>query len=360
MLLLLTAYPRKEGFTRYCTDFFVKGVEQSGVPYEKIDLTASGIKPCKGCYHCWCTTPGKCIQNDGTASLLDKFLEADSFAVATPLYAYGVAGYLKMFIERTMPLLAPGVTTSSAGIDRNNLRYPERGPRDMTAIITGGLGGLPHSEGAVTSLRLYAESFNMRFHGAIVRSESYLLQFTDTKPKTIKTIETALEQAGRTFAAERTIDGDTIRKAQLPLAPDLATFQLYSNIYWENAMQVYGRGGSFEEVMRQTRSDLRILMNEMAHSADPVSTARIRAVLRFEFCDPASAYTITLDRGTATLDTEPRPRYDLTVSCSAELWARIVHRTADPLKALTAGEIKLSGDKELFRKIGRYFPPPNI
>jgi multimeric flavodoxin WrbA/putative sterol carrier protein len=359
MLLLLTAFPRKDGFTRYCTDLFIRGVKESGVPYSEIDITTTGIQPCLGCFHCWCSTPGKCIQTDGMDKLLDAFLECDALVCATPLYAYGIGSFLKMFFERTLPLLAPGITTSVSGIDRNNIRFPDRGPRHMAGIITGGLRGPVHAEGACTSLRLYAEGFDMTFCGAIVRSESYLLQFTDTKPKTIKSIETAFEQAGRSFALNRTIDGETIRRAEAPLAPTPTVFQNYSNIYWEHAGRVFERGGTIDEIRYLTRSDIRILMQEMAHNVDPITTAKLRAVLRFVFTDSHPSYTITIDRGTALLETGEKQHYDLTVTCTTETWVDILHRTANPVKALASGAIKLTGDKDLFRKLGRFFPPPS-
>ncbi|MBN1757700.1 MAG: hypothetical protein JW863_05255 [Chitinispirillaceae bacterium] len=43
-MLILTAYPRKDGFTRYCTDLFMRGVQQTGIPFTVIDLTATGIE----------------------------------------------------------------------------------------------------------------------------------------------------------------------------------------------------------------------------------------------------------------------------------------------------------------------------
>jgi multimeric flavodoxin WrbA/putative sterol carrier protein len=359
-MLILTAFPRHDGFTRHCTDFFIKGVAQTETPHTVLDLTHANIHPCKGCFHCWCKQPGNCIQNDGMKKLLDPFLAADAIVCATPLYAYDISSYLKIFFERTLPLLTPGVTYTSTGIDRNKKRFPDRGPRDMVAIVTGGLGARSHSDGAVTSLRCYAEGFDMHFHGALVRNESYLLQFTDTKPKTIKTIEAAFEQAGRMFALERKVDPDLIEKVATPLAVNQERFQLYSNIYWEHAQKVYARGGDIEEIKSLTRGDLRILMNEMASSVDPVSTSRVKAVLLFKFPDINSSYSITINNGTASIEFTENDNPNLTITCDSKIWVGVIHRTTDPLKALTGGDIKLKGEKDFFRKMGRFFPPPNL
>lgn len=291
--------------------------------------------------------------------LLDAFLDAEALVCATPLYAYGVSSYLKIFLERTLPLLAPGVTFTGNGNDRNMIRYPDRGPRNMTAIITGGLSSPALSEGAATSLRLYAEGFNMKFHGPLIRSESYLLQFDDTKPLTIKSIETGFETAGRTFALDKKISPDIITKIATPLAANRTRFTMYSNIYWEHAKTVYARGGSADEIRTLTRSDLRILMPEMANSIDPVTTARTKAVLQFVFPDIPLAYSVTINCGKAEIKETQTDPADLRITCDSAVWVDILHRTADPLKSLTNGDIRLEGDKMLFRKLGRFFPPPS-
>jgi multimeric flavodoxin WrbA len=358
-IIVVTAYPRKEGFTRYCTDLFIKGLVQANVDYTVYDLTREMINPCRGCFHCWNNTPGICIQKDDMEKMLEAFLNADAIVAATPLYAFGMGSYLKIFLERTLPLLKPGISYSENGIDRNRIRYPDRGPRHMAAIITGGLSSPVHTEGASASLRLYAESFNMQFHGPLIRNESFLLQFVDTKPLTIKTIETALETAGRMFALEGRIDRETVEKISTPLAGDRMRFQMYSNIYWEHAKKVYAAGGTAEEIKNLTRSDLRILMHEMISGIDPVTTAHTKAVLQFNFPDISLAYMVTIDHGTARILQTETAEADLFVTCHSTVWAGILHRTTDPVKALSSGEIRLKGDKMLFRKLGRFFPPPN-
>lgn len=359
-MLLLQAFPRTDGYTNYCTNLFLQGVAATDCDLTICDLTRKDINPCLGCFHCWCATPGTCIQQDAMQALLETFLASDLIVCASPLYAFAVSSYLKMFFERTLPLLTPGITKTPQGIDRNRLRYPDRGPKHMAAIIVGGLSAQSHAEGAVTSLKLYAEGFNMNFTGALVRNESYLLQFADTKPKTVKLIESAFKQAGRTFAQQQQIATELIDRAATSLAIDAESFENYSNIYWEYAESVYARGGTLDEIRMLTRSDIRILMHEMARSIDPVSTARLTATLLFVFPDKPACYTITITKGKALLEQREVSDFDLCITCSSAVWAGIVHRTVDPLKALTSESIKLVGDKELFRKLGRYFPPPNL
>jgi multimeric flavodoxin WrbA len=103
--------------------------------------------------------------------------------MASPLYAYSVSSSLKKFLERTLPLLAPGVNLSDAGRDHNKLRYPEKGPRKMAVILAGGLKDSSHCAGAIESLRLYAEGFGIEFCGALIRPESFLSSLLIPNPE---------------------------------------------------------------------------------------------------------------------------------------------------------------------------------
>lgn len=357
-VLLLRANPRKNGVSQKLIEFFVKGARESA-EITDIDLTSKNIKPCIGCYHCWSTIPGYCIQQDDMKELLELFLSSDVVVLATPLYAFAVSSYLKIFQERTLPLLAPGIIQNLNGTDRNNLRYPQRMPKKLAAIIVGGLKSPTHTDGITASLRSFAEGFGIEFAGALIRTESYILQFTDTKPKTIKSIENAFYQSGQALANGEVIAKELQQKAALELAPDLTYFQRYSNIYWDYAKQVSSRGGDPDEARILTNRDITLLMHEVARSVDPVATKGIKAVFQFEFTDQQKTFSISVERGTSSIKEQPINDPDLIIRCTSLIWVGIILRELDPIKPLTAGEIILVGDKSLFRKLHRYFPPPN-
>jgi multimeric flavodoxin WrbA len=62
------------------------------------------INYCTGCYSCWTKTPGKCIQNDDMASILEKLRQADILILGSPLYFNTISGTLKVFIDRLTAL----------------------------------------------------------------------------------------------------------------------------------------------------------------------------------------------------------------------------------------------------------------
>jgi multimeric flavodoxin WrbA len=357
-ILVLRANPRKDGASQKLVDLFVSGAGEKA-DITDIDLTSKNIKSCKGCYHCWTTNPGSCIQTDDMKELLELFLSSDSIVLASPVYAFAVSSYLKIFQERTLPLLAPGILQDPGRLERNNLRFPQRMPKKLAAIIVGGLKSISHTDGVITSLTSFAQGFGIEFAGSLIRTESYVLQFTDTKPKTIKQIENAFYQAGQTLATEGTIPQDLQQKAALAIAPDLDYFKRYSNIYWNYATEVSKVGGTLDEARIRTNRDITLLMYEVARSIDPVATKGIKAVIQFEFADKDKIFSIGINRGTSSIKEQSVNEPDLIIRCSSKIWVSIILREVDPKRPLTTGEITLVGDKSLFRKLHLYFPPPN-
>ena len=101
-------------------------------------------------------------------------------------------------------------------------------------------------------------------------------------------------------------------------------------------------------------------MREMARSMDPKATARLRAVLQFDFPDRRRHYRFTVDKGRCELKFEPTENPDLRVTCNADIWVALFMRQLNVAAALRQGVIALEGDKSLFTRLDRYFPPPSV
>ena len=48
------------------------------------------------------------------------------------------------------------------------------------------------------------------------------------------------------------------------------------------------------------------------------------------------------------------------MTTTAAAWAKVFMRQINVRDALVSGEIKLEGDKSLFTRLDRYFPPPVV
>lgn len=100
-VLIISASPRKNGNSDTLCDRFAQGAEERGHKTEKVFLASKNIGFCRGCGVC--NSTHKCVQKDDMAEILDKMVAADVIVLATPVYFYSVNGYMKNFIDRTVP-----------------------------------------------------------------------------------------------------------------------------------------------------------------------------------------------------------------------------------------------------------------
>jgi hypothetical protein len=359
-VLLLRANPRKTGYTQRLIGLFLQGLRETPAEIIDVDLAECSIFPCLGCYHCWLVTPGKCVHSDDMNGLLEHFLEAQVIVCATPLYYYSMSAALKTFFERTLPLTKQGVIRSRRGSLRNNTRFPERWKcKRLITMVIGAFKDPQAFRPANETFQWIADGLDLEAAGQIARPESYLLDYPLSKPKTLKRIEAAFVQAGREAGTVGRLAPETISAAALPLAADTNHFQTYSNIYWAQALRMGEQAQIPANVQQRVGSDVRILMREMVRSLDSRAAARTRAVLQFDFPDQSLHFRVTVDRGQAQLEEKVTEQPDLRVRCDSEVWSKLFTRQLDLRLALQARELVLEGDKSLFARLDRLFPPPS-
>ena len=362
-VLLVRGNPRKNGFTHYLVNLFATGLREAGAQVTDVDLTADEhfLKPCLGCYYCWLVKPGQCVHHDPMEKLLPVILEADVLVCATPVYYFAMSSYLKNFFERTFPLTAEGLVTSKMGILRNRLREPARwADKKFISITVGALRAREAYEPVNQTFRLIADTLDMELGGQLTRPESHLLPYKMSKPMTLKRVESAFLKAGREAGATGRLSAKTMADAELQLSPDDKYFCTYSNIYWEHAAAIDAPNTNSTKLQQLVGSDPDILMREMARSLDPQATARLRAVLEFVFPDRQRHYSFAVDKGRCELKFEPAPKPDLRVTCTTDIWVALFMRKLNVAAALRQGVLTIEGDKGLFARLDRYFPPPSV
>jgi multimeric flavodoxin WrbA/putative sterol carrier protein len=362
-VMLVRGNPRKNGFTQYLTNLFLQGLREVGATVTDVDITTEqySLRPCLGCYHCWLAKPGQCVHHDPMEKLFDVILQADVLVCATPVYYFAMSSYLKNFFERTIPLTTTGLEPSKMGILRNRMREPEKWPKKKFVSITvGALRALEGYEPVNQTFRLIADALDMELGGQLTRTESHLLPYKLSKPITLKRVEAAFLKAGHEAGTTGRVSAKTMQDAALQLSPDETYFRTYSNIYWEHAAAMAVTNSNSTKLQQQVGSDPDILMREMARSIDPKATARLRAVLQFDFPDRQRHYRLTVDRGRCELQFEPGAKPDLRITCSTDIWVALFMRQLNVAAALRQGLISLDGNKSLFTRLDRYFPPPSV
>ncbi len=358
-ILVVRGNPRKKGHTQHITDLVIQGASDAGASVEDIALSSQIIQTCLGCYDCWSITPGVCVHKDDMTELREKVKAADVLLCATPFYNYSMSTAMKQFAERLLPLTKPHIVDGPGGYCQNELRYPEVwGKKSLVYITAAAFKSCDIFDGLTKTFSFLAHGLNMNFGGAICRPESFLLQFHLSKPKTVKIIETALMQSGRELAATGLVSQETLKKVATPLTIDRAHFQKYSNIYWEYVTAMGAKGKDVEKVKDLVLHDARILMHEMARCIDPISTAKLNSVLQFNFPDKGWFYCITINKGSCTLEEKKSDTFDLCVTSDAKTWGKAFSRQISFKDALLGKKIILEGDKSLFMRLDRFFPPP--
>jgi putative NADPH-quinone reductase len=360
-VLLVRANPRKTGYTQRLADWFAQGLREGGAEWAEIDLPNLTITPCDGCYHCWVATPGQCVHRDDMAGLLPQILAADVLVCATPIYYYSMSSRLKTFFERMFPLAKPGLVMSKRGFTRNSVRYPEQWQgKKLITLVTGALRDPELYRPANEVFQLIADSLDLELAGQLTRPESYLLDYPLSKPKTLKRVEAAFIQAGREAGRTGRLSSETVAAAAAPLSADLQRFRTYSNIYWDRAGEMGLQALAPSEVQKRVGRDVRILMREMVRCLDAKATARIKAVLQFDFPDEPLFFHVAIDSGQGVLIEGAASNPDVRIQCASATWAAVFTRQIDVRQALKDRQILLAGDKSLFARLDRFFPPPSV
>jgi multimeric flavodoxin WrbA len=102
-ILGLVGSYRKNGIIDSLVTETLSSAQEHGAETEKIYLIDKHIEFCANCRNCTQeagTEPGKCVQNDDMADLLDKYLKADGLVIGAPVNIFNVNAVTRKFMER--------------------------------------------------------------------------------------------------------------------------------------------------------------------------------------------------------------------------------------------------------------------
>lgn len=234
-IIVLDGGPRgvKYSKTTMVTKAFCKGVSESGAKINYLFLKDKNIKHCKGCFHCWTKTPGKCIINDDMQKINDLIRTSDLIVFATPLYRYGYSSLLKACIDRTLPLLQPYIIKKDK-ILLHPVRYQDS--KKEQGIIIFSVSAFPELKifnGLSRSFQMLIEHstvFKLIAEFYIPAGESLSLPFF--KDRKVKILD-ACEKAGIEVVKKRKISFDYMKAVSEFLYSE-ETFMERGNSFWES------------------------------------------------------------------------------------------------------------------------------
>lgn len=104
--MVLCASPRRDGNSAALAREVAAGLAEAGHAADLVhadDVLTAFLRDCRQCRR----PDGDCAIEDGfRAAFLDRFLPAEGFVAATPIYWYGMSAQLKAFFDRTFCYVA--------------------------------------------------------------------------------------------------------------------------------------------------------------------------------------------------------------------------------------------------------------
>lgn len=98
-IIVLAGSVRKGGNTDMLAKAFADGAGQHH-DVELVSVADYQIRPCLGCNRCYSNERHYCVQQDDMTALYDKFMEADTVVITSPVYFYGISAQLKALVDR--------------------------------------------------------------------------------------------------------------------------------------------------------------------------------------------------------------------------------------------------------------------
>jgi multimeric flavodoxin WrbA len=208
-VLAINSSPHKgKGNTALVLEPFLDGLRDMDAEVELLYTRDLDINPCLGCFGCWIKTPGRCVQQDDMAELLDKLRQTDLWVLATPLYFDGTSGSLKNLMDRMMAFLRlPAEVRSSR--TRHVVEDAVRGGK-VALVSNCGLWEMQNFEPLVAHLKGFCRHVDREFVGALLRPHGHTLRDLLQRGEPVQDVFEAAREAGRQLVRNGWVPKETL------------------------------------------------------------------------------------------------------------------------------------------------------
>ena len=181
------------GATEIIYDLFLQGVKDAGCETETIYLAEKDILMCRGCLECWRDPKGECVLKDGMKSLIQKVTEADLMVLATPLIMDGMSAYMKVFLDRLIPLTHPYIFQKKG----RSLR-PSRVAKmpDVALVSVCSYLEMENFDPLVKQIEAICRNLHMNLQASVLRSTAMMF-IEKYRPKGFTKVTEAIRKAGK-------------------------------------------------------------------------------------------------------------------------------------------------------------------
>jgi multimeric flavodoxin WrbA len=231
-VLVINGSPRKErGATGGILKLFIRGMEQEGADVETIYTRDLKVSDCRGCFNCWTKTPGKCIQNDDAAGVLNLIAASELLVLATPVYVDGMTGSMKTLLDRFIPLLHGRFV-----LREEHCRHPLReGVKagKVALVSVSGFTEVDNFDPLVTHVRALSKNMNREYVGALLRPVAWLMWNMEGKAD-ISDVHEAIQKAGEQLVTDGEMAPETLQIVARELAPRDVVIEMMHEYYGDN------------------------------------------------------------------------------------------------------------------------------
>ncbi|MFW9963333.1 MAG: flavodoxin family protein [Candidatus Sifarchaeia archaeon] len=217
-VLVINGSPRKErGVTSGLLTHFVKGMEEANADVDILYSKGLDIGDCRGCFNCWGTTPGKCIQDDEMTNVLEKIADADILVLATPVYIDGMTGSLKTLLDRTIPLLH-GAFELRDDHCRHALRdHVKTGLLVLFSVC--GFTEMDNFDPLITHVKAISKNMNRQFVGSVLRPYGWIIEPGIKQGAKLGFIHEAVREAGFQLVSDGKMRNETLTTIAQDILP---------------------------------------------------------------------------------------------------------------------------------------------
>lgn len=193
--LLLNGSPHTEGGAHVTMlRYLEEGLREAGAEVERRDLYRLEINPCLGCFSCWSSTPGECVQDDDMRPLLAEVARSDLLVLATPVYVDGMTGPTKTFLDRLIPHLR-GRFEVREDHCRHPLREGVKAGR-LVLVSASGFTEMDNFDPLVAHVEAACRNLGREFAGAILRPYGWFFNQLRERGHPIDTVLESIRSAG--------------------------------------------------------------------------------------------------------------------------------------------------------------------
>ncbi len=220
-----------KGNTAKILNPFLDGMKEERAEVELYYTKKLKIKPCQGELHCWLKTPGKCFQDDDMNELYPKVLRADILVLATPVYADGVTGQMKMLMDRLAATVQPFFEMRD-GHCRHPVREAHNRSGKVVLVSNCGFWEMDNFDPLIVHMKAACRNMSREFAGALLRPHGEAMQKLGMS---LDDVFGAAREAGRQLVRDGKILAETLATVSRELMP-LETYMVGANQYFQRRL----------------------------------------------------------------------------------------------------------------------------